>query len=402
MSKYDNQNMPPHLAPPTLERLQSAELAWLNEKVPPEDIKKAFGFLWFSRVVEFDTAEEWEYLAKAMQDGWPIVRNHWTHVERLLTKPLDGESRGRAVAAVRAWLSTVPDEDIRTRPRLLGVLAALGERNALAQLLRLLAEGGDGPASFQTDLGPFALQFIARRVAPIRDPQALDVQLRALRRAVAGWQFDDTGSGDYTVRRIVALIHSRGAADRATALLRVKGWNLQSLPSHVRWAFGERPTRDELLTLRPEYYGRLLSLVEWDAQDYQEVLPELRADPEKHCTALAALGDESAAESIGRMMAQSARGLRRDAVGLYRARWAVERLGNAAAVEPLYPVIEFITSNQFERLAVTIGRVEDPARLDRLIGLIERSNTIVGDQPRHGTYKPHAALALWITLGRKR
>ena len=74
-------------------------------------------------------------------------------------------------------------------------------------------------------------------------------------------------------------------------------------------------------------------------------------------------------------------------------------MATAEPVESLYKAVDHLESNKFETLAVTIGRVEDPNRLDRLIRLIERSDTIIGTR---GTFKTHAALALWITLGRKR
>jgi hypothetical protein len=177
--------------------------------------------------------------------------------------------------------------------------------------------------------------------------------------------------------------------------------------TRVRWALGQPPTSDDLLKL--EYYDPLLALCEWNIEDYEDILPVLRDRPLTHCTALAVLGDASTAERVGQGMLQcvrewksDARQIDRGSTGFFRGQKAVEHLRSPNAVEPLYEAIELIPSNFYYDLALTIGKIEDTNRLDRLIRLIQRSDDIVGDNPRRPrTLKSKAALALLITLGRK-
>jgi hypothetical protein len=245
-------------------------------------------------------------------------------------------------------------------------------------------------------------------VAPIRDRRALDVLLTLLQMFVE-WDgpYSDEGG---TARRITKLIHDRGPADRAVALAEMKDWDgnptFPRLLTRVRWALGQPPTSDDLL--RIDFNDPLLELCEWNLTDHADILPVLREEPLKHCLALAVLGDVSMAERIGQEVLRCAREVRggpyqidRGWTGVYRGKCAVEHLRSPDAVEPVYEAFELMPSNIIDELAVAIGRIEDPNRLDRLARLIQRSDSIVDDPERLRTFKYNAALALLIALGRK-
>lgn len=403
-SAYDNQNMPRYLREATLERLQSDEFSWLNEKVPAQDLKQVYGSLWWIHVVEFGPAEEWEYLTEAYAESLSGQRrdfradSFWWYVGRLLDERLDEKSRKRAVIAVRSLRSRVGGDNRHSRARLTAVLAALGEASALDELKLMLAEG---------DLWSLEL---ARMVAPIRDRRALEVLLIILKGAVNSR--DPYCDGGATAGKITKLIHDRGPADSVVALAETRDWKgnptFPRLLTRVRWALGQPPTSDELLNI--DFDDPLLRLCHWNLKDHAGILPVLREKPLKHCIALAVLGDVSMAERIGQGMLQCARErgrneLDRGWMGVYRGKCAVEHLRSPDAVEPIYEAFELMESNVIEELAVTIGRIEDPNRLDRLIRLVQRSDSVefdVDDPRRTGILKSSAALALLIALGRKR
>jgi hypothetical protein len=340
------------------ERVGNSVFAWLRlggsteellalldgdlQRLPRDELARAATFESFELLLE-------KLAAQAKTPSQPWLCDEIRCVDQLITvlRPKDA---GRVLEMARPVLRACLESRPANETMILIALMHAGDATVLGDFEHVRANsGGEVPA-------------IAQTLARAPGERVVEILMRLLLRAHAGYENDDTGQGRRDFTSVATVLHQRGAADRAHALRLLEASTARNERpcelADLRWALGELPS---VQCLRDMSMSELIESchlsLESEWSRYAELRDELSKEPRKYWLQLALLRDESALPAWGDWLHAQVEAR----ASVYEPLQAIRLMNSSEAAKFLPPQVcsQSTSPDGFE----TLGLIENPARL---------------------------------------